>query len=454
MRSPFFRLSALGVALLSVAAVGLLLNIPLNASGADLVRVDIMVALMMAAAAIYFVTVRLVLQRAWPHQTIWMVIAVAVLSRALLLTAPPFLSSDIYRYVWDGCVQAAGINPYRYVPADPALARLRDTAIYPNINRVTYARTIYPPVAQMVFAAVGRIWDSVTGMRLTMLGFEALGIVCALNLLSLAGLPRERILIYAWNPLPLWAFASDGHVDAIVVGLLGAALLLRARHRDGWTGAVLAGAVLAKFLPLVMAPAFLRGGRFWRPPLAGAAVIAVGYGLYLDAGPHVLGFLHDYGEEEGLASGTGIWLLAALDAVIRLPPGVALVYGVAVAAAFLGITIAILRRPAPGDDTQALCRDAGLLAAAAMMAISPHYYWYFAWLALPAVIAPSRALLWLATAPLLLVIGPIPHDQFIWRSLVYVPATLLLLADLRPRLTIKFRRRVGLGDTVCPLRLP
>jgi alpha-1,6-mannosyltransferase len=89
-----------------------------------------------------------------------------------------------------------------------------------------------------------------------------------------------------------------------------------------------------------------------------------------------------------------------------------------------------------------------------MMAISPHYYWYFAWLALPAVIAPARALLWLATAPLLLVIGPIPHDQFIWRSLVYVPATLLLLADLRPWLTIKFRRRVGLGDTVCPLRLP
>jgi alpha-1,6-mannosyltransferase len=348
MRSPFFRLSALGVALLSVAAVGLPLNIPLNASGADLVRVDILVALMMAAAAIYFVTVRLVLQRAWPHQTIWMVIAVAVLLRALLLTAPPFLSSDIYRYVWDGCAQAAGISPYRYEPADPALARLRDTAIYPNINRVTYARTIYPPVAQMVFAAVGRIWDSVTGMRLTMLGFEALGIVCALNLLSLAGLPRERILIYAWNPLPLWAFASDGHVDAIVVGLLGAALLLRARHRDGWAGAVLAGAVLAKFLPLVMAPAFLRGGRFWRPAFAGAAVIAVGYGLYLDAGPHVLGFLHGYGEEEGLANGTGIWLLAVLDAVIRLPPDAALVYGVAVAAAFLGITIAILRRPAPG----------------------------------------------------------------------------------------------------------
>ena len=38
----------------------------------------------------------------------------------------PILSSDVYRYVWDGRVEAAGINPYRYVPADPQLAPLRD----------------------------------------------------------------------------------------------------------------------------------------------------------------------------------------------------------------------------------------------------------------------------------------------------------------------------------------
>ncbi len=454
MRAWVSLLLGFGVALFGMTAAGLMLDIPLDGSGGDLVRVDILVGLMMAAAALYFVAVRLVLRRAWPRGTVWVVLAIAVLLRALLLTAPPFLSSDIYRYVWDGRVQAAGINPYRYVPADPALASLRDPAIYPNINRATYAHTIYPPAAQLVFATVGQVWDSVTGVRLVMLGFEALGIVCALRLLSLAGLPRERILIYAWNPLPLWAFASDGHVDAIVVGLLGAALLLRARHRDGWAGAVLAGAVLTKFLPLVVAPAFLRGGRFWRPALAGAAVIAAGYGAYLGAGSHVFGFLHGYGEEEGLASGTGIWLLAVLGTVARLPPSAPLIYGVAVAAVFLGITIAVLRQAAPGNDTQALCRDTGLLAAAAMVAVSPHYYWYFAWLALPAVVAPSRALLWLATVPLLLVIGPIPHDPFIWRSLVYVPAALLLLADLRRRRLALPSPSTASGDIACPLQSP
>src|SRR5262249_19279032 len=55
----------------------------------------------------------------------------AILMRALILFAPPH-STDVFRYVWDGRVQADGINPYRYIPADPALAHLRDAGIYPN----------------------------------------------------------------------------------------------------------------------------------------------------------------------------------------------------------------------------------------------------------------------------------------------------------------------------------
>jgi hypothetical protein len=88
-----------------------------------------------------------------------------------------------------------------------------------------------------------------------------------------------------------------------------------------------------------------------------------------------------------------------------------------------------------------------MLAAAAMAATSPHYHWYFACLALPAVVAPSRALLWLATAPLLLIEEPVPVDRFFWPSLIYLPAILLLLADLRLRITIKHRRGSEIGET-------
>jgi hypothetical protein len=440
----------LGTALLILTLFGLLLDVPAAEGDGRAFRVTILLGLLVLAAMVYFAAVRLILRYAWPRGTVWIVVGVAVALRLLLLTAPPILSSDIYRYVWDGRVQAAGINPYRYVPADPALASLRDPVVYPRINRADYARTIYPPVAEVVFAAAGRISDNVTGMRLAMLGFEGIGIICLLRLLHLAGLPGERILIYAWNPLALWSFANDGHVDAIAVGLLGLALLLRARHKDGWAGAALAGAVLAKFFPLVVAPAFLRGGHFWRPALAGLLVIGCGYALYSSAGMHVLGFLPSYGQEEGFVNGTGFWALAGLATLIALPPSAVLIYAAFVAMAFLALVVAILWQPAPANDARALCRDTGLLAAAAMAATSPHYHWYFAWLALPAVVAPSRALLWLATAPLLLIEEPVPGDRFFWPSLVYVPAILLLLADFRPWLAIRLRRGAENGETPCP----
>jgi alpha-1,6-mannosyltransferase len=453
-RPPLGLLVGLGTALLSLGACGILLDIPASRGATRILRLNVLVGLLMVAAAIYFAAVRLILRRAWPRGTVWIVLGVAASLRVLMLAPPPVLSTDVYRYVWDGRMQAAGINPYRYIPADPALAALRDTVVYPQINRADYARTIYPPIAQMVFAAVGRVWDSVMGMRLAMLGFEALGIICLQWLLPLAGLPCERILIYTWNPLVLWSFAKDGHVDAIAVGLLGRALLLRVRHKDGWAGAALAGAALAKFLPLVVAPAFLRGGRVWRPALAGLAVIAGCYGLYIGAGWDVLGFLPSYAKEEGITSGNGIWLLAGLATLVRLPPDATLIYAACVAIVFFALVVAILRQPAPANDAQRLCRDTALLAAAVMVATNPHCQWYFAWLAPPAVIVPSRALLWLATMPLLLIDEPVPGDRFFWPSLLYVPATLLLLADVRTRLAIKLRRRAELGDTACPLRLP
>lgn len=80
--------------------------------------------------------------------TLLIVLGFGGLLRLALLCETPRLSDDIYRYIWDGRVQAAGINPYRYIPADPKLAPLRDEEIYPHINRRNYAPTIYPPMTQ------------------------------------------------------------------------------------------------------------------------------------------------------------------------------------------------------------------------------------------------------------------------------------------------------------------
>ncbi len=74
-------------------------------------------------------------QRPGSPSCLGLLVGFAVVFRLLVLFSPLVLSSDLYRYVWDGRVQRAGINPYRYPPAAEALAALRDTAIHPQINR-------------------------------------------------------------------------------------------------------------------------------------------------------------------------------------------------------------------------------------------------------------------------------------------------------------------------------
>jgi alpha-1,6-mannosyltransferase len=424
-------LAVRGGLLLVLMGGGLLLHQAGARSIGSQLHVTIFVGLLGLAVLVYFDAVRLVLHRVQPRRAIWLVLGVALITRVVLITNPWLLSSDIYRYVWDGRVQAAGINPYRYIPADPALTALRDRAIYPNINRRSYARTIYPPAAQVVFAIVGRISQTVIAMKLAILAFEVVAMLCLMRLLALARLPPERVLIYAWNPLVLWSFACDGHVDAIAVGLLAVALLCRTERRFGAAGAFLAGAVLAKFLPIVVAPAFLRGGTFWRPALAGLAVILVLYGLYSSVGPHVIGFMPSYDKEEGIDNGSGFWLLAGLSHLVTLPSDISLIY-IACVAVILGlVSVAILRRRAQGTvaDVILLCRDTAILAGSSMAALSPHYTWYFAWLALPSVIAPIPAVIWLSAAPVALYLDP-DNSHFLWRAILYVPAAALTVASL------------------------
>ena len=80
----------------------------------------------------------------------------------------------MYRYIWDGRVQANGINPYRYPSNSPALAYLRDPDIWPHLNRPA-AVTVYPPGAEALFAVLWRLVpDSILIFKLAMIGCELL----------------------------------------------------------------------------------------------------------------------------------------------------------------------------------------------------------------------------------------------------------------------------------------
>src|SRR5260370_28880371 len=90
------------------------------------------IKLALVQSALYLTAAWLIVRARNARSTLVTVLVLAGIFRLSIVFAPPYLSDDIYRYVWDGRVQAAGINPYRYVPADEHLQGLQDAEIYPN----------------------------------------------------------------------------------------------------------------------------------------------------------------------------------------------------------------------------------------------------------------------------------------------------------------------------------
>lgn len=372
--------------------------------------------------------------RAGTRSTLIIVIVFAALFRLSVLFGPPLLSDDIYRYVWDGRVQAARINPYRYIPADDALKFLRDDLIYPHINRRDYAPTIYPPLAQMIFFLATRVSESVVWMKAVLILFEAAGLYALAALLASFKLPRQRVLLAAWHPLVVWEIAGSGHLDALLIAFVAFTLLAHARGRESLTGALLAAAVLIKLFPLVLFPAFYRRWS-WRMPLAFLVTLAAAYLPYLAVGARrVLGFLPAYADEEGLQSGARFFMLQLANKVFgeaSVPRAAYMIFSLLVLSAIAAWCF--FKRDLNRRDD--LWRVA-LLAMTFTVLLSPHYSWYFVWLVPFLCVAPAKhvAPLIYLTAASFMLYGTWLGDkatQMLWlNSFIYLPFALLVLVSL------------------------
>ena len=206
----------------------------------------------------------------------WIVV-IAIAFRVPLLFAPPHLSGDVYRYLWDGIVSRSGVNPYRFAPDAPQLATLRPEW-HPSINHPEI-RTIYPPVAEALFAVV----PSLVAWRIAIAACD-LGVA-----LLLARRSRRTALAYVTLPLVLFEGVWSAHVDAVAGAVVAAAFIAGIPWLVGLAGAL-------KIIPLAAAPAaVLDAPRRWRAAAAIAAVVIVPLVPFALAGPLMPG-LSDYAE--------------------------------------------------------------------------------------------------------------------------------------------------------------
>jgi alpha-1,6-mannosyltransferase len=366
---------------------------------------------------------------AGPGLAIMVVVAVAL--RLMMLGEDPILSTDIYRYIWDGRVQGAGINPYRYIPADPLLAHLRDAIIYPNINRADYAATIYPPVAQFFFFAVTRLSESVTGMRLALIGCEIVTVLVLVDLLRRFKRSPVLAVAYAWHPLAVWEIANSGHVDAVMVMLVMIGVWLLVRYRRLAAGVLIALGALAKPYAIVILPACWRPWD-WRLPVVVTIAMIACYLPYIGVGRGVLGFLlGGYLYEEGFQGGEGFWLVNAVRHVFGNVPGLQALY-ILLGAGILG-SLALRMAFTPEASPERRVRDIAMLLMVGLFFLSPNYPWYFL-AVVPFIPIGGGPPAWALSigALLLNLIYPDYAARFlIWKGVISISFLLAVLAGTR-----------------------
>lgn len=344
-----------------------------------------------------------------------LVLAGSVAIGGAALAGPPNTSTDSARYAWDGIVQDAGISPYDYAPADPALAALRPQWLFPSptidaageqhcpgirilkskelvsgdvlctaLNRPAVT-TIYPPASELFFAVVR--FMSGPGPE-----YWPMQLACLLISLAITGLLLRALIargrdprwaaLWGWCPLVATEGVTNSHIDMLGALLLVAATLLASSRRPWLAGIALGGAISTKLIPAIGSFALLR-----RNPvkvIVGAiAVFALLYVPYvLASGVGVLGYLPGYLTEEGYVSGTR-FILASL-----VLPGVAsLVVSLVLIAMLAAYT---WLKSDPDDPWLAQV----VMIGGTLLIVSPRYAWYA--LLLVPMIAMTGRWEWLA----------------------------------------------------------
>ncbi len=206
-------------------------------------------------------------------------IGVAILLRLILLFSFPNLSDDIYRFIWDGRLINAGVNPFTHLPsyyltADaPSINGIHEV-LFTQLNSPEYF-TIYPPICQAVFAIATylfpeNIWASAFIMKLFLVSCEIGSIFLTLKLIGIHqakgnATPTKAVLLYALNPLILLEISGNLHFEgAMIFFLLAAYFLLEkasSTEKKGFfilSSICFALSVASKLLPLMFLPFLIR----------------------------------------------------------------------------------------------------------------------------------------------------------------------------------------------------
>lgn len=258
----------------------------------------------------------------------------------------------------------------------------------------------------LVIRAVG--WGSV-GLARALLGLVAFGADLVAWRAVASGWGRAAATRYLWLGAPLLVFIYR-RSDLVAVALAAAGLALASRGRERAGGVSLAGAVLAKLWPIVVAPALAieRHARALRTVAIALIAGLAGWLLLggVDALRQVGTFRGATGWELESTVGVVVWAVtgehrfeAGANRTGTVPAGVGPALLAATLLAVVAIWLLARRRPLTPAGVPALAAVAALLVFAPVF--SPQYVaWLLPWAAIAG--RDGRRWTWLGSVPVIL----------------------------------------------------
>lgn len=211
----------------------------------------------LAGAAGIFISMLLLARLCTDRNTFIAAVVLALLVRIVFLVSYP-ACVDVNRYIWEGVIQHQGLNPFTTTPNMQGATGLPDFIWQQVIFRDSTA--MYWPFAHLLFRLATAIAPSHFMMKLVMTLFDVAAIGILLVMVRRQNHPLRYVLLYAMNPLVLISISGQGHLEAVVVALVLAALCAGEGNQRFRSLAyvALSCAILTKIYAVILLPIFLR----------------------------------------------------------------------------------------------------------------------------------------------------------------------------------------------------
>ena len=227
-------------------------------------------------------------------EVLYIILAFAIIFRAIFLFTTPTVSDDIYRFYWEGKVAAHGINPYQYAPDSVELEKFRDANWQFMNNRDVPSP--YPPFSQMTFMYCYLMHPATDGIFLFkafFTFFDMMSVYVLFQLLRNFKIDPRMSMVYAWSPLVILEFSQSGHNDSVAIFFVLFSFLALQKGNKVGSAAALALGALTKVFPLMLAPVMFKA---WGKK--GIAVflvmMAIFYLPYIGAGQAIFTGISEY----------------------------------------------------------------------------------------------------------------------------------------------------------------